>query len=106
MLDAIAVSSGPGSYTGLRIGVSQAKGLSYGLGLPLIAIPTHLIMASMMKERAGEGELLCPMIDARRMEVYAAVYTPSLETVRDTSADIIRGESYQDLLLDYPVISL
>lgn len=99
VLDAIAVSSGPGSYTGLRIGVSEAKGLSYGLGIPLIAIPTPLIMAWMTKERAGEDDLLCPMIDARRMEVYATVFTSSLEVVRATSADIIDGESYLDLLL-------
>ncbi|MDD2513581.1 MAG: tRNA (adenosine(37)-N6)-threonylcarbamoyltransferase complex dimerization subunit type 1 TsaB [Proteiniphilum sp.] len=103
-LDAIAVSSGPGSYTGLRIGVSEAKGLSYGLGIPLIAIPTPLIMAAMVAERAGEDDLLCPMIDARRMEVYATFFTPSLSTVRATAADIVDEESYLDLLSRHKVL--
>ena len=103
-LDAIAVSSGPGSYTGLRIGVSEAKGLSYGLGIPLIAIPTARVMASMMKDRVGENELLCPMIDARRMEVYATFFDRSLNVIRTTSADIVDGDSYLDLLEKQPVV--
>lgn len=102
-LDAIAVSSGPGSYTGLRIGVSEAKGLSYGLGIPLIAIPTPLVMAAMVAARAGEDDLLCPMIDARRMEVYATFYNRTLETIRPTAADIVDGESYLDLLSRHKV---
>ena len=97
-LDAIAVSSGPGSYTGLRIGVSEAKGISYGLDIPIIAIPTHLIMASLMKDELEEGTLLCPMIDARRMEVYSTIYDKSLNVVRKTSADIIESDSYNSLL--------
>jgi len=97
-MDAVSVSSGPGSYTGLRIGVSEAKGLSYGLEIPLIAIPTHRIMAWMMKREAGPGHLLCPMIDARRMEVYTTVFNANLEVVRTTSADIVDKESYADLL--------
>ncbi len=97
-LDAIAVSSGPGSYTGLRIGVSEAKGLCYGLDLPLIAIPTSRLMASMLLDRVSEGELLCPMIDARRMEVYATFYDRSLNVVRETAADIVDESSYIDLL--------
>jgi tRNA threonylcarbamoyladenosine biosynthesis protein TsaB len=103
-LDAVAVSSGPGSYTGLRIGVSEAKGLSYGLGIPMIALPTSLIMASMMAARAGEDELLCPMIDARRMEVYATFFNRSLQTVRPTSADIVDGDRYADLLERHKVL--
>lgn len=102
-LDAIAVSSGPGSYTGLRIGVSEAKGLSYGLGIPLIAIPTPLVMAAMVADRAGEDDLLCPMIDARRMEVYATFFNRTLETIRPTAADIVDGESYADLLSRHKV---
>ena len=102
-LDAIAVSSGPGSYTGLRIGVSEAKGLSYGLGIPLIAIPTPLVMAAMVAARAGEEDLLCPMIDARRMEVYATFYNRTLETIRPTAADIVDGERYLDLLSRHKV---
>lgn len=101
-IDAVAVSSGPGSYTGLRIGVSIAKGLSYGLSVPMIAIPTPLIMASMMDSmiegEADEEPLLCPMIDARRMEVYATIFDRRLNCVRATSADIIDSESYGDLL--------
>ncbi len=104
-LDAVAVSSGPGSYTGLRIGVSEAKGLSYGLDIPLIAIPAPKIMASMMMMagRVGQGELLCPMIDARRMEVYATFYDSSLKIVRETSADLVDKNSYADLLDKQPV---
>lgn len=75
VIDAIAVSSGPGSYTGLRIGVSEAKGLSYGLSIPMIAIPTGRIMASKMRDKVDERILLCPMIDARRMEVYTTFST-------------------------------
>ena len=103
-LNAVAVSSGPGSYTGLRIGVSEAKGLSYGLGIPMIALPTSLILASMIAERVGEDELLCPMIDARRMEVYATFFDKSLLTVRPTAADIIDGDSYADLLERHKVL--
>lgn len=102
-LDAVAVSSGPGSYTGLRIGVSTAKGLSYGLDIPLIAIPTPTIMASMMVGRVGEGEWLCPMIDARRMEVYATLYDRLLNVLRETTADIVEEGSYADWLDQRPV---
>lgn len=103
-LDAIAVSSGPGSYTGLRIGVSEAKGLSYGLDIPLIAIPTAYIMASMMREKAEGNTLLCPMIDARRMEVYATFFDQSLQVIRETSADIVEMGSYSDLLEEQKVL--
>lgn len=98
VLNAVAVSSGPGSYTGLRIGVSQAKGVCYGLNIPLIAIPTHRLMASMMQNKVSEDTLLCPMIDARRMEVYAAIYDVSMHVVRETSADIVDEETYAPFL--------
>ncbi len=97
-LDAVSVSSGPGSYTGLRIGVSQAKGLSYGLNIPLIVVPTHQVMAQQLQYKANENSLLCPMIDARRMEVYATFFDHNLKVVRETSADIIDADSYADLL--------
>lgn len=97
-IDAIAVSSGPGSYTGLRIGVSEAKGLAYGLNVPLIAIPTPKIMAAIVKDRVEKSTLLCPMIDARRMEIYATFFDTSLNTIRKTSADIVDENSYRDLL--------
>jgi tRNA threonylcarbamoyladenosine biosynthesis protein TsaB len=103
-IEAIAVSSGPGSYTGLRIGVSEAKGLSYGLGIPLIAIPTPLIMAQIMADEADDQTLLCPMIDARRMEVFATIYDHSLQTVRETSAEIITPNSFSDLLAEHKII--
>jgi len=91
-VDAVAVSSGPGSYTGLRIGVSLAKGLCFGLGIPLIAVPTSLIMASKAVALNGGGEaevLYCAMIDARRMEVYATVYDADMNVVAPTKAVII-----------------
>ena len=75
-LDAIAVSSGPGSYTGLRIGVSTAKGLCYASDVPLIAVSTLGAMAQAMKDKYPEAQL-CPMLDARRMEVYCALYSKS-----------------------------
>ena len=89
-LDAVAVSKGPGSYTGLRIGVSTAKGICYAAGLPLMAIDTLHAMAFGMRERLGAtlqpGELLVPMIDARRMEAYCSVFGADLKRVKDTSA--------------------
>lgn len=95
-LDAIAVSCGPGSYTGLRIGVSEAKGLCFGLNIPLIAIDTPLILAEgvLQNNSIEEDVLLCPMIDARRMEVYAAIYNTKLDVVRDIEADIVDHETY------------
>ena len=103
-VDAVAVSSGPGSYTGLRIGVSAAKGLSYGLGVPLIAIPTHKLMAWQLLADAGSDTLLCPMIDARRMEVYTTFFNKQLDVVRETSADIIDGDSFCDLLENHEIL--
>ena len=88
-LDAVAVSCGPGSYTGLRIGVSMAKGICYGRNLPLIGLPTlkvQCVPVLLYHEELPEDALLCPMIDARRMEVYAAVYARALQPVRDIAA--------------------
>lgn len=97
-LDAISVSKGPGSYTGLRIGVSTAKGLSYALNKPLISISTLQIMAYYMSKKREEFDLYCPMIDARRMEVFSAFYNKKNELVREVKADIIVSNSYADLL--------
>lgn len=99
-LEAVAVSSGPGSYTGLRIGVSVAKGLCFGYGIPLIGIRTLDILASAaIRRRKRASDLLyCAMLDARRMEVYAAIYRSDLETVRETSADIVTAETYASYL--------
>ena len=111
-LDAIAVSKGPGSYTGLRIGVSTAKGLAYALEKPLLACGTLENMAYAAMNHPAVRELvqtfensllLCPMLDARRMEVYAAFYTPTFEVVKEVSADIIDASSYSDLLADYHI---
>ena len=99
-LDAVAVSCGPGSYTGLRIGVSMAKGICYGRNVPLIGIPTLEVLCVPV---LPEDAYLCPMIDARRMEVYAAVYDRALNVVRDISADIVDENSYLDILNEHPV---
>ncbi len=99
-LQAVAVSAGPGSYTGLRIGVSEAKGLCYGLGIPLIAIDTLRIMATVARQvkRLPADAWLCPMIDARRMEVYTEIYDENTMVVKPTSADIVDADSYAHLL--------
>lgn len=101
MLDAVAVSKGPGSYTGLRIGVSVAKGLCYGLEIPLIAVNSLETMGTFAANRltgySNENALFCPMIDARRMEVYTALYNSKGEEIKSVSAEII-DESF---LLEY-----
>lgn len=105
-LDAVAVSCGPGSYTGLRIGVSMAKGISYGRDAKLIAVPTLelLCVPVLLREKVKEeNALLCPMLDARRMEVYAALYDRSLKEVRATQADIVDGDTYREWLDERPV---
>ena len=104
-LDAVAVSCGPGSYTGLRIGVSMAKGICYGRNIPLIAIPTPEVMTVpvLLFQDLPEDALLCPMIDARRMEVYAARYDRALKVKREISADIIDENSYSEFLAEHPV---
>ena len=104
-LDAVAVSCGPGSYTGLRIGVSMAKGICYGRNIPLIGIPTLevLCVPVLLYENLPEDALLCPMIDARRMEVYAAVYDRALDVKRAVVADIVDENSYLEFLNERPV---
>lgn len=93
-LSAIAVSQGPGSYTGLRIGVSAAKGLCFALDIPLIAVDTLKVLASQATISSG---LIVPMIDARRMEVYSAIFNSKLEQVRDVQAEIISEDSFENL---------
>ena len=93
-LKAIAVSKGPGSYTGLRIGVSTAKGLCYALDIPLISVSTLKAMAFGMAQKE-KSDLYCPMIDARRMEVYNAFYNSTNNEIRGIQADIIEVDSYQ-----------
>lgn len=91
-LQAIAVSCGPGSYTGLRIGVSAAKGLCYALKIPLIAVDTLKILALKVTIQNG---LIIPMIDARRMEVYSAVFDSNYNQVRETKAEILSENSFE-----------
>jgi tRNA threonylcarbamoyladenosine biosynthesis protein TsaB len=102
-LDAVAVSKGPGSYTGLRIGVSTAKGIAYGAGIKLIGIPTLQAMALGVARkfpaiRSNKNILLCPMIDARRMEVFTAIYTTNNILYKEISAEIIHPGFYSDIL--------
>ncbi len=98
-LGAIAVSKGPGSYTGLRIGVSAAKGFCYALNIPLIAINTLQHMALQVTENTSyKDALFCPMIDARRMEVYCAVYGADNSEIKATSAEIIQEDSFAEIL--------
>lgn len=102
-LDAVAVSKGPGSYTGLRIGVSTAKGLCYALNIPMIAVPTPASLAlQAINQEQDESAIYCPMLDARRMEVYAALYNDQLEEIREIRADIVDAETYLEYLDDQP----
>lgn len=105
-VDAVAVSSGPGSYTGLRVGVSMAKGICYALSIPLIAIPTLELLCVPVLLRhwdIDDNALLCPMIDARRMEVYAALYDRALKPSREVRADVVDATTYKEYLEKRPV---
>lgn len=95
-IEAVAVSKGPGSYTGLRIGVSAAKGLCYALEVPLISVPTLSSLAHSLEIK--KGEYIIPLIDARRMEVYSAVFNDNYEQIRETKAEIIEGNSFSVFL--------
>ena len=100
-LEAVAVSCGPGSYTGLRIGVSMAKGICYGRGVKLIAVPTLELMAVPVllgEHPEDEDALIVPMLDARRMEVYAEVLDRALKVVRPIQADIVDADTYKEYL--------
>ena len=103
-ISAIAVSEGPGSYTGLRIGLSVAKGLCYGLKIPLIFIPTLEAMANGANKSIDDDYMLCPMIDARRMEVYTALYNSKLEKEVEIHAKIIDVESFKEELKNNEIV--
>jgi len=103
-LDAVAVSKGPGSYTGLRIGVSVAKGLCYGLEIPLIAVNSLETMGIYTALNTSENMLFCPMIDARRMEVYTALYNSKGEELNPVSAEIIEENFLADYLEDNKIM--
>ena len=95
-LDAIAVSKGPGSYTGLRIGVSAAKGLCFSLEVPLISVPTLESMANQVS--LAKEEVVIPVLDARRMEVYSAVYNSNFSEIRETLAEVITANSFAEFV--------
>ena len=106
IIDAVAVSRGPGSYTGLRIGVSMAKGLCFGRDAHLIGVQTLEILCVpilLYHDELPDDVLLCPMIDARRMEVYAAIYDRALNPVREIAADIVDENTYLEYLEKHPV---
>ena len=95
-VDAIAVTGGPGSYTGLRIGMATAKGICYALNKPLITLNTLQVMANAAKDE--KADLLCPMIDARRMEVFAAIYSKDMQIIKQPAAIEINEKSFDDEL--------
>lgn len=99
-LMAVAVGGGPGSYTGLRIGTSTAKGYCFALNIPLISVSTLQAIAHGMRSEASEGDLLCPMIDARRMEVYSSIFTTELLTLESTQPVVLDENSYATVLKD------
>lgn len=107
-LNAVAISKGPGSYTGLRIGVSTAKGICYGANKPLIAINTLKIMASgvinnLKNHEKYKAAWFCPMIDARRMEVFTAFFNINLKQITKISADIVNENSYNEIRKERPI---
>ncbi len=105
-IDAIAISKGPGSYTGLRIGVSEAKGVAYGRDAKLLSVPTLKLLTVPIllgHEELPEDALLCPMIDARRMEVYCALYDRALNEVVRTQALVIDSDSFKEYLDKQPI---
>lgn len=106
-IDAVALSAGPGSYTGLRIATATAKGLCYGLNIPLLTINTLQVLCASFCQSGFQfqpEDLLCPMLDARRMEVYTALFDTELKSITDTEAKIIDKESFQDLLKEKRII--
>jgi tRNA threonylcarbamoyladenosine biosynthesis protein TsaB len=120
-LDAVAVSKGPGSYTGLRIGVSTAKGLCFALNKPLLAVNTLFSLANNFQTSNADAfgqhrdinrldlkpqtsNLLCPMLDARRMEVYCAIYDSALNEIEPTAAVIIDENSFANILKSHSVM--
>ena len=105
-VNAIAVSAGPGSYTGLRIGTSLAKGLCYALDIPLVAVPTLKVLAAGVTKFQFGDSFLCPMIDARRMEVYCQLFTENLDEYEPVKSVIVDGSSFEKYLEVKPVIFL
>ena len=103
-LDTIAVAKGPGSYTGLRIGVSTAKGFCFALDKPLLAVNTLEAMAYQVKDFYDESHLICPMIDARRMEFYCQILDNEMNIISETEAKIIDETSFSALLAQHKIV--
>jgi len=104
-LNAVCISAGPGSYTGLRIGLSAAKGFCFALNIPLIALNTLQVMAAKVNSRVNDNNaFLCSMLDARRMEVYTALYNASLEEISKTEAKIMDETSYLDFEMEKTIL--
>lgn len=103
-LQAVAVSSGPGSYTGLRIGAATAKGLCYSLKIPLISIGTLDLMAYQMSRSVENNKLLCPMLDARRMEVYCKIVKTDLSEIEPTKAVVVEEDTFNELLIENHIV--
>lgn len=101
-LDAIAVTIGPGSYTGLRIGLSAAKGLCYALNKPLITVSTLEVLASLVVDEADQ--LICPVIDARRMEIFTALYDKDLQLISEPGAMVLQQDSFSNILANQQVL--
>jgi tRNA threonylcarbamoyladenosine biosynthesis protein TsaB len=103
-IDAVALSQGPGSYTGLRIGASLAKGLCYGLNIPLIPVDTlQILCAAALAQQLPQDAVLCPMLDARRMEVYTSIYTRECARMRDIEAKIIDEHAFEAELAEQAI---
>jgi tRNA threonylcarbamoyladenosine biosynthesis protein TsaB len=105
-IDAVAVSKGPGSYTGLRIGIATAKGICYGVNKPLIAVNSLLSLTSVCRDSFtsdSDSMLYCPMIDARRLEVYTALFDSSLRQLSDTEAMIVSENSFAEILSNHRI---
>jgi len=103
-LEAVGVTSGPGSYTGLRIGTSTAKGICFALNIPLVVCGTLELMAHQTVQKILSTELLCPMLDARRMEVYCALFDAQIKSISPVEAKIIDESSFNDILQSNTVI--
>ena len=103
-IEAVAVAAGPGSYTGLRIGTATAKGFCYSLGIPLIAVNSLILLAEQVRGQVGSEEILCPMIDARRMEVYTMLLDRNLNEVEPIQARVVDPSSYAEWLSQKSII--
>jgi len=103
-LDAVGVSKGPGSYTGLRIGISVAKGLCYALDIPLIAVNSLEILGTYIALKSTENRLYCPMIDARRMEVYTALYNSTGKEIKPVSAEVVEENFLSEFLAEEKIV--